>query len=277
MKKMTFAVSALLFLAGAAFAAQPAAKTTAAPARPAQPRMVQTDTTTVYDVSTKDKTGTTSYGVVEQTQTTPKGGTRVVSQVEYADYTPSKMALANEKKAEMSLGVGASYSFNKDTQDARFSNIGLAGTAQVLWDVSDHFALGADYMLLTPHSRNNHRGGDYKYEKLRLNGVALAGKYTINAWDSLSVYVPMGVGMANVRMKGYGTRGGEYTAQSSDKWGLDLFAGLGLQYNLTEDLFMGLEYRYTAAFVKSDDLNRYYGKDSYLRFHSAFLRVGTRF
>ena len=51
----------------------------------------------------------------------------------------------------------------------------------------------------------------------------------------------------------------------------------GLQYNLSKDIFMGLEYRYTVAFVKADDLNRYYGKDNYLQFHSAFFRIGTRF
>lgn len=276
MNKVITAAAALVLLSGAAFAAQNV-KTTAAPVKPVQPRVVQTDTTTVYDVSTTDKKGTMQYGMVEETQNTPKGGTRVLSQVGYAEYTPSKMALANEKHAEISIGAGGSYSFAKDSYDARLSNIGLAGTAQVLWDMSDHFALGADYMLLTPHNRSNHRGGDYKYEKLRLNGVALAGKYTINAWDSMRLYIPIGVGAAQVRLKGQGTRDGEYTSQSSDKWGLDLFAGLGLQYNISPDVFVGLEYRYTVAFVKADDLNRYYGKDRYLQFHSAFFRVGTRF
>ena len=244
-----------------------------------QPRMrtVQTDTTTVYDVTTTNKKGTTQYGMVEQTRSTPQGGTRVISQTQYSDYTPSKMALANEKHAEVSIGLGASYSFNKDTTGARMTDLGLAATGQVLWDISDHFALGADYMLLNHSSRTNHRLGAYKYDKLRLNGIALAGKYTINAWDTWRLYIPVGVGAAQARMKSSGERNGEYTAQSADKWGLDLFAGLGLQYNLSADLFLALEYRYTVAFVKAEDLNKAYGKDYYLQFHSAFLRLGMRF
>lgn len=273
MKRGLMALAALALLVSTASAQSAKGQTVP------QPRMrtVQTDTTTVYDVTTTNKKGTTQYGMVEQTRSTPQGGTRVISQTQYSDYTPSKMALANEKHAEVSIGLGASYSFDKDKAGARMTELGLAATGQALWDISDHFALGADYMLLNHDSRTNHRQGTYKYDKLRLNSIALAGKYTINAWDTWRLYIPMGVGAAQARMKSSGVRNGEYTAQSSDKWGLDLFAGLGLQYNLSKDIFMGLEYRYTVAFVKADDLNRYYGKDNYLQFHSAFFRIGTRF
>ena len=270
MNTKIWALAAAVILAAPAFAQNNAAS---AP----KMRMVQEDTTTVYDVTTKNKRGTTEYGMVEQTQTTPQGGTRMISQMEYGQYTPSKMALANDKKAEVSIGVGGVYSFNKDTEGARLSDMGMAYTGQVLWDMSDHLALGADYMLLTPDGRSNNRKGNYNYDTLRLNSIALAGKYTINAWDSWRVYIPMGVGAAQVRMKSSGTRDGVYTAESTDKWGLDLFAGLGLQYNISADVFVGLEYRYTVAFVKGEDLNRYYGKDNYMQFHSAFLRLGTRF
>lgn len=273
MKKAILALGALGLLSGGAFAQNMQNTTTPRP----QPRVVQQDTTTVYDVSTTNKKGTTQYGMVEQTRTTPKGGTRVVNQMEYSDYTPSKMALANEKHAEVSLGVGGTYSFGKDKAGARMTDPGMAATAQILWDASDHFALGADYMLLSPDSRTNHRQGTYKYDKMRLNSIALAGKYTFNAWDTWRVYLPLGVGAAQARMKSSGKRDGNETSQSSDKWGLDLFAGLGLQYNLTQDVFFGLEYRYTVAFVKANDLNRYYGKDRYLQYHSMFLRLGTRF
>lgn len=273
MKRGIMAVAAMALLAGTAFAQQAPAAAQSVPAR-----VIQQDTTTVYDVSTTNKRGTTQYGMVAQTQTTPQGGTRIISQTAYEDYSPSKMALANQKKGEVSLGVGASYTAAKDSAGARLSDVGWSGTAQVMWDMTDHLALGVDYMLLAPHSRNNHRGnGSYKYSDLRYNGVGLAGKYTLNAWDTWRVYIPMGVGAAQVRMKSAGKRGGVATAQSDDKWGLDLFAGLGLQYNLTKDLFMGLEYRYTVAFVKSDDLNRYYGKNQYFQFHGAFLRMGMRF
>ncbi len=258
-------------LAASAFAQAAATKTTT-PAP--KMRMVQENTTTVYDVTTTNKKGTTQYGMVEETQTTPQGGTQVISQVEYSDYTPSKMALANEKRAEVSVGLGAAYSFNKDTEDMRMADLGLSATGQVLWDMGDHFSVGADYMFLNPDGRSNQ---GFSYDRFRLNSIALAGKYTVNAWDTWRVYVPMGVGAAQARLKASGERNGEYTSESSDKWGLDLFAGLGLQYNLSQDIFLALEYRYTVAFVKAEDLNKAYGKDNYLQFHSAFLRVGTRF
>lgn len=273
MKKVLTAAAALVLVAGAAFA-QKAPKNCAA-AKPA-PRVVR-DTTTIYDVSSTDKKGTTQYGVVQQTQSTPEGGTRLISQVEYADYTPSKMALANAKKGEMSIGVGGVYSFNKDSFDARYANIGLAGTAQVLWEVTPAFALGVDYMLLTPHSRNNHnRGGDFKYEKERVNAIGMAGKLTLNAWDRTSVYIPLGVNMSQVRMKSFGVRDGAYSAASKDKWGLGLFAGLGVQYTLTENMFLGVEYRYIYDFVKDSKVGDF-GRDKNFQYHAAFLRLGSRF
>ncbi len=269
MNRKMMAAACTLFLAGAAFA-QNMRSNTAAPAA----RVVQQDTTTVYDVSTTNKKGTTQYGMVEQTRTTPQGGTQIISQTRYSDYTPSRMALANAHHAEISVAGGGSYLYNKDSEGKRFGKTGLSGSAQILWDVNENLGLGIDYMYLSPNSREH---GDYKYKNIRLNSIAFAGKYTINAWDKLSLYVPMGVGAAQARMKSSGTRGGVYSADSQNKWGVDLFAGLGLQYNLSSSLFVGLEYRYTYAFIKSDELNRYYGKNQNLQFHSGFLRLGMRF
>ena len=266
MKRGITAVTALLMLASVSFAQT-------AP-NPAQGRVIKTDTTTVYDVTTTNKRGTTEYGVVEQTESTPRGGTRLVNQMEYSDYTPSMMSLANAKKGELSLAFGMSQSYSKDTHGTHFADLGMGGNAQLLFRAGEKLSLGLDYMLLTPH---DNKGKGYSYEKLRLNGVAFAGKYTFNPYDRLNFYLPMGIGMAQVRLKGHGEREGVYTSESRDKWGLDMFAGLGMQYNLSESVFLGMEYRYVVAFVTSDDLNRYYGKGHYLQFHNAFLRFGMRF
>lgn len=266
MKRGITVVTALVLLAGVCMAQNTP--------NPAQGRVIKTNTTTVYDVSTTNKRGTTEYGVVEQTQTTPKGGTRLVSQMEYSDFTPSKMAVANAKKGEISLGFGMSQSYSKDKHGTRFGELGMGGNAQILFRTTERLSLGLDYMLLMPH---DNKGAEFSYEKLRLNGVAFAGKFTLNPLDRLNFYVPMGIGMAQVRLKGYGERDGVYTSESRDKWGLDMFAGLGMQYNLSETTFLGLEYRYVVAFVTSDDLNRYYGKGHYLQFHNAFLKLGMRF
>ncbi|MBR2865577.1 MAG: porin family protein [Elusimicrobiaceae bacterium] len=266
MKRGITAVTALLMLASVSFAQT-------AP-NPAQGRVIKTDTTTVYDVTTTNKRGTTEYGVVEQTESTPRGGTRLVNQMEYSDYTPSMMSLANAKKGELSLAFGMSQSYSKDTHGTHFADLGMGGNAQLLFRAGEKLSLGLDYMLLMPH---DNKGKGYSYEKLRLNGVAFAGKYTFNPYDRLNFYLPMGIGMAQVRLKGHGEREGVYTSESRDKWGLDMFAGLGMQYNLSESVFLGMEYRYVVAFVTSDDLNRYYGKGHYFQFHNAFLRLGMRF
>jgi opacity protein-like surface antigen len=111
------------------------------------------------------------------------------------------------------------------------------------------------------------------YKDIYAHNIALAGKYTLNAWDSLHVYVPMGVGMMNARMKTHHEGTG---SSSRDKWGASGYIGLGMQYDLTSSLFMGLEYRYTYAFINDKDLT-FFDRDKRLQFHSAFLRMGMRF
>lgn len=308
MKRISLAVAVLVFCASSVMAqsgkmtasgtAQPAKKAAPMPAKSAkmaQPvKMVQPDPketssymtypgveTTTDDIvvgTEKNKKGTLDYEMMERTQTSPQG-VRTVEGAAMMDYTPSKAALFNEKKVEASIGVGGSYSFNKDANDLRYSNMGLAGTAQVLWDIGSHFSLGADYMLLAPHNKTNYVPGStttYKHEKLRLSQIGLAGKYTINAWDTWRVYIPMGVGAANVRLASNGYDGTDYLSESANKWGVGLFAGLGVQYDICQDWFMGVEYRYSYAFIKDTKVTDF-GRDKNFQFHSAFLRIGTRF
>ena len=57
---------------------------------------------------------------------------------------------------------------------------------------------------------------------------------------------------------------------------MNFYIGAGLQYDLTCDLFVGLEYRYYMPFIKTDDLNSY-GKNRYMDFHNVSLLIGMRF
>lgn len=276
MNKTLLAALAIVVLASGAMA-KPAIRGTTAPEATPMGRVVQTDTMRSYDVSSTNKKGTTNYGGTRHTRTTAEHGTQVISETEYNNYTPTKTSYASDKKGEVSFGIGGTYSFAKDTYDARLSNTGLAASMQLLWNTKyPHLALGFDYSMLAPQHRSTSKGGDYSYKDLRAHNISLAGKFTINPDSRLNVYMPMGVGMSHVSLKGSGTREGVTDSESDKKWGLGLFAGLGLQYNLTEDLFMGLEYRYTLTFVKADDLTRY-GKDRYVDFHSAALKLGMRF
>ncbi len=231
-----------------------------------------TTTTSVYDTSVRNKKGTTDSVIVEQSVTNAQGQTTTDGDV-YESFTPSKAARTNENRMELSVAVGETYSYNKDNRSDRYGSNGLAGNVNMLWHTSPHFALGVDYMALHPSSKTYTRGAESRnYDDIYLHAVSLGGKYTLNAWNNLRVYIPMGWGMMNARMK---TQSGAARA-SHDKWGTGFYAGLGVQYDITARLFAGLEYRYTYAFISDKDLSSY-GRDKDLQYHSAFLRVGMRF
>lgn len=272
MKKQLVVAAALAFLAGTAMAANHTGHDSSPPAM----RVVQTDRVVKHDTTTTDKKGTTQSGSMTHTQTTPKHGTKVISHHDYHHHTPSDMAVSNDKKWESSIGLGGSYSFAKDSYDARISDMGLAAGMQFMWRANPHLAFGLDYTMMAPQHRSNNRGGHYDYKNLRAHHMSVAGKYTINAWDKINFYIPMGVGASKISLKGSGIRDGVASSQSDSHWGVSLYAGLGMQYTLTDDLFLGVEYRYYMPFIKTNDLNDY-GKDRYMDFHGAFLRLGMRF
>ena len=231
-----------------------------------------TTTTSVYDTSVRNKKGTTDSVIVEQSYTNSQGQTTTDGAV-YESYTPSKAALTNDNRLEVSVAAGETYSYNKDNRSDRYATNGLAGNVNMLWHVSPHFAFGADYMMLHPRNKShNHDGEARNYDDLYLHSIALAGKYTINAWDSWRLYVPMGWGMMNAKMKTHS----DAARSSESKWGTGFYVGLGLQYDISARVFAGLEYRYTYAFISDKDLSAY-GRDKDLQYHSAFLRVGMRF
>ena len=231
---------------------------------------VQTTTTTtdVYDVNVKNKKGTTDYGVVERTVTNPQGK-KSTQGVIYSAYEPSKTARANAKGMEISLAAGETMSFNKDSDGNRYGTNGLAADVTLLKNMGDHLALGLDYALLHP------RGKTYaarRYHGMYTHNISLAGKMTLNPWDSMQVYLPMGVGMTNAQMKTVAAG----DTLKEDKWGASFYAGLGVQYDVTCWMFAGLEYRYSYAFISDKDLTPYH-KDRDLQFHTLMLRMGMRF
>lgn len=227
-----------------------------------------TTTTNVYDVSMTDKKGTADYGIIEESVTNAQGQT-TTDGVAYSNYTPSRAARANEKRGEVSFAVGQTYSFNKDSDKDRYATNGIAAGASVLWDMAPHFGMGFDYMFLNPDGKSHH-GRDY--HKFRAHNIALGGKYTLNVWDNLRVYMPMGAGLMNARLK----TSDAASSTSKDKWGASLYTGLGLQYDLSANMFAGLEYRYTYAFISDKHLSDF-GRDKDLQFHTVFFRLGTRF
>ena len=231
-----------------------------------------TTTTSIYDSSVRNKKGTTDSVVVEQSYTNAQGQTTTDGAV-YESFTPSKAAVTNENRMEVSVAVGQTYSYNKDSRSDRYASNGMAGNVNMLWHLSPNFALGVDYMALHPSSKTYTRDGESRnYDYIYLHAISLGGKYTLNAWNNWRVYIPMGWGMMNASMK----TNSDSLRSSNDKWGTGFYAGLGLQYDITARVFAGLEYRYTYAFISDKNLSSY-GRDKDLQYHSAFLRVGMRF
>ena len=247
----------------------------AASLKKGEPKVKVNKTTTetdVYDVRTKNKRGVTDYGMVETTVTNPQGK-QSTEGVVYSAYTPSKAALTNAKKMEISLAGGMTSFVNKDNQDGRYGSTGIAGSVSALRNVSDYLAVGVDYTMLHPRSKTHNSGAaEVHYNGMYAHDISLAGKLTINPWNNLRVYSPMGVGMMNARMRteASGLR------VDDDKWGAAFYIGAGIQYDVTCWMFAGLEYRYTYGFISDKDLTPLH-KDDNLQFHTFMMRVGMRF
>ncbi len=247
----------------------------AASLKKGEPTLKKTKTTTsteVYDVSVKNKKGTTDYGVMEQTVTNARGQ-RTTDGVIYSTYQPSKAALVNERKMEISVAGGTTVSYNKDDRSDRYSTNGFAAGMSALHYMSDHLAVGVDYMMLHPGKKTHGSGAEERhYHGMYAHNIALAGELTLNPWDNWQVYMPMGAGMMNARLK----TDTPAANTNENHWGASLYAGLGVQYNVTDWMFAGLEYRYTFGFIKDKHLTDF-AKDRNLQFHVAMMRVGVRF
>ncbi len=227
-----------------------------------------TTTTDVYDVNVHNKKGTTDYGIAQETVTNAQGKTQTEGII-YSNYEPSKTARANEKTMELSIAGGATMLYNKDNRGDRYSKIGMMADVNMLKEVCPNLSLGLDYMMLHPGSKTydaRHYHGIYAHN------ISAAGKFTLNPWDSFQVYLPMGFGMMNARMKTV-TDGVDF---GDNKWGASMYAGVGMQYDITAGLFAGLEYRYTYGWISDKDVTPYH-KDRDLQFHNVMLRVGMRF
>jgi opacity protein-like surface antigen len=238
---------------------------------PALKTSTTTTETDAYDMRVKNKRGTTDYGVVEQTVTGPKGKQHSDGVV-YASYTPSKAARTNAKKMEVSLAAGEVVSYNRDTFSDRYSSNGLAGSVSMLYAMNNYLSVGLDYMMLHPREKSHDTGiNERHYHGMYAHDISLAGKLTINPWSNWRVYSPMGVGMMNARMKTETAAGSE----NNNKWGAAFYIGAGLQYDVTDWMFAGLEYRYAFGFISDKDLTSTH-KDRDLQFHTLMLRIGMR-
>ena len=90
-----------------------------------------TTTTDVYDVSVKNKRGTTNYAVAQESVTNAQGKTKTQGVI-YESYSPSKAARANAFGMEVSLAGGMVMPFNKDNRSDRYGKNGLAADMNIL-------------------------------------------------------------------------------------------------------------------------------------------------
>lgn len=230
--------------------------------------MDTTVTTTSYEVTDKNKRGTANYGEVTQTV-----NGEVQDSYAYASYDPSRSSLANDKALEVSYAFGGSYSTNEADGGKKYGKTGMGTGVNMLLKLTPHLGMGLDYMFLNPDGRDFESAGSrVNFHQFRAHNIAVAGKYTLNAWDNLRLYIPFGVGMMNARLK---TDAGA-ASTSRDKWGASMYAGVGVQYDFCPSLFAGVEYRYVYSFISDKHLSNF-GQDDNLQFHDVFLRIGMRF
>ena len=236
-----------------------------------EPKLQVSTTTTktdVYDVSVKNKKGTTTYEVAQESVTNAQGHTQTEGVV-YGSYSPSKAARANAKRMELSIAGGITMPHNKDNRGDHYGKNGLVANINALNHVGTHVAFGLDYMMLHPGSKTHaerHYHGEYAHN------ISIAGKFTLNPWDNFQIYVPLGGGMMNARMKTVV----DGSDKSENKWGASMYAGVGMQYDITAALFAGLEYRYVYGWISDKNLTPFH-EDKNLQFHNVMLRLGMRF
>ena len=106
-------------------------------------------------------------------------------------------------------------------------------------------------------------------------GVAtglIAGRINFFPRHATRLYIPMGVGVGHLFARQKNTDGSHQTFDSTDLAGM---VGLGLEFDIDEDIIFGLEGRYYRIETRSD-VKEQFGK-GHAHFTSVMLKFGFRF
>ena len=164
-----------------------------------------------------------------------------------------------EGSNRLSLMLGAGIP-DSEVQGVEWGKTGFGFGAQYLHYLSENIAFGAE-----AQSINFGKEKDTDIE-VDINNIAFAGRLNVNINELQRIYIPMGLGIANIKGKR-----GEISYEDSPLMG---YVGLGLEADidyLSDHFVFGIEGRYHWAHFDSD------GIDEKVRYFSVLAMLGYRF
>lgn len=154
--------------------------------------------------------------------------------------------------------------------DHTYGKVGFSGGVQGLFALTDHFSLGLEFNAVNFGSKDV-KGEDswYIYEmedfKVRQEQYMVASRVYVNPAERVRIYVPLGIGLAhtNARIRSIGE------GASDDS--LALYAGLGVEGSLNENIVLGLEGRFNHSRFHKD------GFKANIQYVNILARIGYKF
>lgn len=173
--------------------------------------------------------------------------------------------------SEFILGVGMVNSPNKNAFGDKYGSSGVSAGATLLVDMSEYVSSGVDYLYGGLRSADGSNG---MKQTLEGNHIFAMFKIKLNPKDRLRLYIPVGLGGSNLKVetvdRSVGWKAGE------TRWGFAMFAGLGLEIDVSSTVSVGVEYRYLFPFVQESDIDLMRGSNQYFQMHHFMFRVGMR-
>ena len=162
-----------------------------------------------------------------------------------------------EGSNRLSLMLGAGIP-NSEVQGIEWGKTGFGFGAQYLHYLSENIAFGAEAQSISFGKENN--------IEVDINNISFAGRLNVNINELQRIYIPVGLGIANIKGKI-----GNDSAKDNSLMG---YVGLGLEADidyLSEHFVFGIEGRYHWAHFDSD------GIDEKVRYISVLAMLGYRF
>ena len=88
-----------------------------------------------------------------------------------------------------------------------------------------------------------------------------------------ALYLPVGAGAGGFVLK---TRPAQGEETRGEKWNLALYAGVGMEVDISPVVFLGAEYRYIYSFVQESDVDFADGSNRYFQSHVFMFKIGMR-
>lgn len=172
--------------------------------------------------------------------------------------------------SEFSVGLGGVRTSNDDNSGRAYADPGFMGNASLLIEMSPSVSSGIDYMYSGFRTSENAGGPDYT---LYAHHISAAFKVRFNPKDKLRFYLPVGAGAGGFVLK---TRPAQGEETRSEKWNLALYAGVGMEVDISPVVFLGAEYRYIYSFVQESDVDFSDGSNRYFQSHVFMFKIGMR-